>query len=136
MDAGARAVQNRVSAVPERVPAAGRHVDGHLLGHRRRRSADPAAGRRLRHRIRAPGDHLRREPRTWIPASAARLEPAARVVAVPEARTGSYVGDLADARHPDDRGPADYLRPMADAWAPALDGTYLRRRGPVRTCRP
>ena len=68
-----------VPARAERVPAARRHGDGHLLGDRRRRAADPAARRRLRHRLRPPRRHLHREPRARLSASAARPEPAARL---------------------------------------------------------
>ena len=47
VDPGARPLATRVPALPERVPAHRRHADGHLLGHRRRRAADPAARRDL-----------------------------------------------------------------------------------------
>ena len=61
-----------VPAGAERVPAARRHGDGHLLGDRRRGAADPAARRRLRDHLRAPRRHLHRQPRARLPASAAR----------------------------------------------------------------
>ena len=52
VDAGAHPVEAlAVPARAERVPAARRHGDGHLLGDRRRRAADRAARRHLR-------DHL------------------------------------------------------------------------------
>ena len=61
-----------VPARAQRLPAARRHGDGHLLGDRRRRAADAAAGGRLRDRLRAPRHHLHRQPRARLPASAAR----------------------------------------------------------------
>src|SRR5262249_41353372 len=98
------------------------HADGHLLGDRRRRALDPAAGGDLQPESGAPRDHFRREPGARVPASAAGAQPAARVGAVQEAGARGDLGDAANAGDPRDRRAAHHLLAVADAGDPALDG--------------
>ena len=111
VDPDAHSLAAGVPAPAQCLPAARRHGDGHLLRHRRGRAADPPARGSLRCRLRAPRDHLRREPGARLPAPAARPEPAARVGQVQEARARGHLGHAADARHPRRRRAAHHLRP-------------------------